>query len=143
MIEYNKVFLDTSPLIYFLDADERFGKKVKNIFEEIFISQKEMITSAVTCEEYLVYPYRTHNYEKVEVFMEFIKDCNIPICSIDTEIAKKAARIRADYKDFKAMDALQLATACIQRCDLFLTNDKQLRQFDEISCVTVEEWFIY
>lgn len=142
MIEYNKVFLDTSPLIYFLDADERFGKKVKNIFEEIFISQKEMITSAVTCEEYLVYPYRTHNYEKVEVFMEFIKDCNIPICSIDTEIAKKAARIRADYKDFKAMDALQLATACIQRCDLFLTNDKQLRQFDEISCVTVEEWFI-
>ena len=38
------------------------------------------------------------------------------------------------------MDALQLATACITGCDLFLTNDKQLRQFEEIRCITVEEW---
>ncbi len=37
------------------------------------------------------------------------------------------------------MDALQLATACIMGCDLFLTNDKQLRQFKEIKCVTVGE----
>lgn len=56
------------------------------------------------------------------------------------EIAKKASRIRAEYKDFKIMDALQLASACIQKCDLFLTNDKQLKQFEEINCVTVEEW---
>ena len=44
------------------------------------------------------------------------------------------------YKDFKTMDALQLASACIQGCDLFLTNDKQLKQFKEINCITVEEW---
>lgn len=31
------------------------------------------------------------------------------------------------------IDALQLvASACIQECDLFLTNDKQLKQFREI-----------
>lgn len=29
MIEYNKVFLDTAPLIYFLDDDINFGKKTK------------------------------------------------------------------------------------------------------------------
>ena len=38
------------------------------------------------------------------------------------------------------MDALQLASACTQGCDLFLTNDKQLRQFKELLCVTVDEW---
>ncbi|RKI37103.1 PIN domain-containing protein, partial [bacterium D16-59] len=64
---------------------------------------------------------------------------NIGIISIDKEIADKAARIRAEYKAFKAMDALQLAAACITGCDLFLTNDKQLRQFREIKCITVEE----
>ena len=48
--------------------------------------------------------------------------------------------IRAEYGYFKAMDALQLASACIHGCDLFLTNDKQLKQFKEIPCVTVEEW---
>ncbi len=38
------------------------------------------------------------------------------------------------------MDALQLAAACVLGCDLFLTNDKQLRQFKELRCITVEEW---
>lgn len=37
------------------------------------------------------------------------------------------------------MDALQLAVACLSKCDLVLTNDKQLKQFDEIKCLTVEE----
>ena len=37
------------------------------------------------------------------------------------------------------MDAIQLATACIMGCDLFLTNDKQLKQFKEIKCIVVDE----
>ncbi len=38
------------------------------------------------------------------------------------------------------MDSLQLAVAVLHDCDLFLTNDKQLKQFKEMSCITVEEW---
>ena len=38
------------------------------------------------------------------------------------------------------MDALQLATAVQEDCDVFLTNDKQLCQFKEIKCITVEDW---
>ena len=30
------------------------------------------------------------------------------------------------------MDALQIATAMLNECDLLLTNDKQLRQFKEM-----------
>lgn len=37
------------------------------------------------------------------------------------------------------MDALQLASACLDGCDLFLANDKQLKQFRELKCKTVEE----
>ncbi len=29
MTEYSKVFLDTTPLIYFLDADENFGERTR------------------------------------------------------------------------------------------------------------------
>lgn len=140
MTEYKKVFLDTTPLIYFLDADANFGDKVRGIFEEILQSEKQMFTSVITCAEYLVHPYRTGNQEKVDAFMEFVSDCNIPIFQIDLEMAKKAAGIRAEYKDFKAMDSLQLAVACIQKCDVFLTNDKQLRRFKEIPCITVADW---
>lgn len=139
MTGYKKVFLDTTPLIYFLDADVNYAEKVEEIFSDILENEKTMITSAITCTEYLTYPYRTGNVEKVNAFFEFLADCDILTCPIDVNIAKEAARIRAEYKDFKTMDCLQLATAYIQGCDLFLTNDKQLRQFKDIKCVTIDE----
>lgn len=137
---YKKVFLDTTPIIYFLDEDINYAEKVKNIFYEFLEKDKPMVTSAITCTEYMIYPYRMGNEEKINAFLEFLTDCNIPMCPIDTRIAMKAAKIRAEYKDFKTMDSLQLAVACVQGCDLFLTNDKQLRQFKEIKCVTVDEF---
>ena len=140
MTGYNKVFLDTTPLIYFLDSDIRYGEKTKVILEEILSTNKTIISSVVTCQEYLVYPYRTQNHEKINVFFEFTDACGIDLIPISVEIAKIAARIRAEYKDFKGMDSLQLAVAVHSGCDLFLTNDKQLRQFKELKCVTIEEW---
>lgn len=73
------------------------------------------------------------------MFNRLVEITNMEILEINQETARKAAQIRAEYKGFKAMDALQLAVACLSACDLFLTNDKQLKQFKEIECVTVEE----
>ena len=36
-------------------------------------------------------------------------------------------------------DALQLASAICSECDMFLTNDKQLRQVEEIQVLLVNE----
>ena len=72
-------------------------------------------------------------------FYSFIDDMEVEIKEIDMRIAVKAAQIRAEYKFFKPLDSLQLATACITGCDIFLTNDKQLKQFKEIKCVTMAD----
>ena len=142
MTGYSKVFLETAPLIYFLDNDERYGQKAQSVLEEILSGGKTIVTSAITCMEYLVYPYRTSNQQKIDVFFEFMQDLDVPLLPIDAKVAGRAAQIRAEYRDFKAMDSLQLAAAVCAGCDTFLTNDKQLRQFREINCVTVEEWII-
>ena len=139
MTGYNRVFLDMTPLIYFLDDDEHFGDKTRMILEAILSNDKTVVSSVITCAEYLVYPYRTGNQQKIDAFFEFVEDCGIELNGVDTEIAKKAAQIRADYRDFKAMDSLQLAVAVCTGRDTFLTNDRQLRQFREINCVTVED----
>jgi predicted nucleic acid-binding protein len=73
------------------------------------------------------------------MFNRLVDTMDIEVIEINQQIAKKAAQIRAGYKGFKAMDALQLAVASSFKCDLFLTNDKQLRQFKEIKCITVDE----
>ncbi|MBR1396055.1 MAG: PIN domain-containing protein [Selenomonadaceae bacterium] len=144
MTEFKKIFLDTSPIIYMLDKNvvESLKEKTQRIF--LSINEQEIepnfVISTITCEEYLVIPYRTNNQSAVESLWHFISDSHITIYEVNMDIAVKAAQIRADYKYFKAMDALQLATACVNGCDLFLTNDSQLTQFTEIKCATIADW---
>ena len=138
---FKRIFLDTSPLIYLFDEESPLCPKSEKIFNSILNeSDAEIVTSVVTCAEYLVYPYRTNNDEAVNLFWKFLEECDASILNIDIKTALKAAKIRAEYVHFKTPDALQLAAAILSGCDLFLTNDNQLKQFAEIKCVTVEEW---
>ncbi len=102
-------------------------------------SNKEFVTSTITVEEYAIVPYRENNKKLLDDFDMLMEDTETYIVDITKPIAKKAAKIRADYNKFKAMDALQLAAAVISGCDLFLTNDKQLRQFKELKVMTVDD----
>ncbi len=137
MTDFKKVFIDTAPIIYYLQNSELYYSNMKLFWREY--EECDYVTSAITVTEYLIYPYREKNLTLINSFYAFIYDMDILIKDIDEQIAEKAAQIRANYKFFKTMDALQLATACIMGCDLFLTNDKQLKQFKDISCVTVDE----
>ncbi len=142
MTDYNKVFLDTAPFIYFIEKDSnnpQYFNNMKQFFEEGYRENKEFLTSVITMAEYFVFPYRNQKMSYIDNFHRLVDTLDMEIAEVDQEIAKKAAQIRAQYKNFKAMDALQLATACVTGCDLFLTNDKQLKQFAEIKCVTVDD----
>lgn len=142
MIGFKKVFVDTAPFIYFIEKDSnnpQYYEKVKAFFKYGYDNDKRFVSSVITMEEYFVFPYRNKAYSLIDMFNRLVATTDMEIVEINQEIAKKAAQIRAEYKGFKAMDALQLATACLFGCDLFLTNDKQLKQFKEIKCITVEE----
>lgn len=137
MTDSKKIFLDTAPIIYYLQNSELYFENMKRFWNKYI--EYDFVTSAITVTEYLTYPYRQDDLKLINAFYSFVDSMDIQICNIDKKIAEKAAQIRAEYKFFKTMDALQLATACIMNCDLFLTNDKQLKQFKEIKCITVDE----
>lgn len=137
MTDFKKVFIDTAPIIYYLQNSELYFANMKVFWKQY--NECDYVTSTITITEYLTYPYRQEDMRLINSFYAFIDDMDIQVKNIDARIAEKAAKIRAEYKFFKTMDAIQLATACITGCDLFLTNDKQLRQFKEIKCITVDE----
>ena len=99
----------------------------------------QVVTSAITIEEYLVYPYSSGNMEFADNFKRFLNYMNIEIININYDIAEQASKIRGKYKGFKAMDALQISAAVESQCDVFFTNDKQLRQEKEIPCITMDD----
>ena len=137
MIDSKRIFLDTAPIVYYLESNELYYSNMKKFWKEY--EDYDFVTSTVTVTEYLTYPYQQNNLKLINAFYAFTDGMDIEIKSIDKAIAEKAAQIRAEYKFFKTMDALQLATACLSGCDLFLTNDKQLHQFKEMKCIIVEE----
>lgn len=139
MIGSKKYFIDTAPYIYYLDKNKLLYDKAKAFFKETYEADAELVTSAVTVEEYLVYPYKNDDKEAIDRFFEFIGDTETSVIHINEDIAARAARIRAKYTSFKAMDSLQLAVAVEEGCDVFLTNDKRLKKFEGVEVITVEE----
>lgn len=142
MTEYKKVFIDTAPFIYFIEGNKDnplYFDKVKRFLNDCYNNDIQFITSVITIEEYFVYPYRINAPKYIDLFERLIETLNFKVVNIDETIAKNAAKIRSDYKAFKAMDALQIATAVLNECDLLLTNDKQLRQYKNIKCITIDD----
>ncbi len=139
MIESKRIYIDTSPYIYYLEKNLQYGDRVKAFLVNNYNLGTEFVTSVITIEEYSIVPYRENNKKLLEDFDMLIEDMETSVIDITKLIAKKAAQIRAEYKNFKAMDALQLAAAVKSSCSVFLTNDKQLRQFKELKVITMED----
>ena len=139
MTDFKRVFIDTAPIIYFLENSSIYMESMKKFFTRCMKEHIQIVTSTLTIEEYLVSPYSKGKLEYVDNFKRFIEYMNIEVVDIDSSIAEQGAKIRGQYKNFKAMDALQIATSIVKKCDMFFTNDKQLRQAKELPCMTMED----
>ncbi len=134
--EYSKIFLDTAPIIYFVEQKEKYLEQIKNIFKSNYLS--EYYTSTISIAEYSLYPY-LYDKSLLKDYNKFIDRMGINLIDINKEIAEKSALIKSQYKFFKTADSLQLASALAYNCDLFITNDKQLRQFSDIETLVLDD----
>lgn len=133
------VFIDTAPLIYFIEGHSRYQEKLIELFKSNDLGDFRFQTSTLTLIELLVQPFRKQNLKLAGRYEQIITESNnIDIFDVDLEIAKQAAKLRADY-NFKTPDAIQLATGLEKNAGLFLTNDKELNKIREIEVVTLEE----
>lgn len=139
MTGFKRVFVDTAPIIYYLENSALYMEQIKEFFEKCLEGNIQIVTSAITIEEYLVFPYSSGKMELADNFKRFIEYMNIMVIDIDSNIAEQGAEIRGKYKNFKAMDALQIAAAVVSGCNMFFTNDKQLRQEKELPCMTMDD----
>lgn len=124
-----KSFFDTSIFIYALENN---SIAAQNLFQRA-LNEGTVGTSTITIMEYATGCLKHGKIERLNNFRYFLKALMFEVVPIDDAIALKAAEIRANYPFFKAMDALQLATAFVSKADVFYTNDKQLVQYKEIA----------
>jgi predicted nucleic acid-binding protein len=136
----NKViFLDTSPLIYFIEGNSEYQKKLEQIFRANDKGDFTFITSSITLLEVLVKPLREGQTELADKYKKILTTApGIEIFDITNELAVKAAELRAKY-NLRTPDSIQIATATENNAAYFLTNDIRLKSISEINGVMLSE----
>ncbi|MDR3181234.1 MAG: PIN domain-containing protein [Prevotellaceae bacterium] len=136
------IFIDTAPLIYYIEENPIYLKPLRHLFLAYEEYGYLFMSSVITLIEVLVLPLRYKKNELAQRYETILTNSKaIKLIAIDDEIAKIAARLRAEYS-LKTPDAIQLATAIAYSADTFLTNDKRLKTIKEINVITLDELVI-
>ena len=133
------LFLDTAPVIYYVEQNPAYFARVKGVFERVDDGMITAVTSPITLSECLVFPYRHNNAQLRSDFFDLIVQGNYTeFLAIDAQIGEQAAELRARY-NLTLADALQFAVALAAGCDAFLTNDKRLQRVSELIVLVVDD----
>ena len=134
-----KIFLDTAPVIYFVEKNPNFVPDLHIIFQKMDEGELSAVISPITLAECLVLPYKLGKSDLAKSFLELLTDSDsVLFYPSDEMVADKAAELRARY-NLTLADAFQLATALRAGCDAFLTNDTQLKRVEEIPVLVLAE----
>ncbi len=132
------LFIDTSIFIYLFEDHTRFGPILGNLFEDLSKGKFSGITSVITVSEVLTKPYQNHDHDLIIQYQDIFTHLpHLKVASFSFEAAVRAAQIRARY-EFKMLDSIQLAIAYFEGCKSFLTNDKELTKFKNLSILYLE-----
>lgn len=134
------VFLDTAPLIYYVEEHERYLPLVANVFERLDNGTLFAVTSPVTLAECLVVPFRANQSALRQAFIDLLTGGrSTRFTPIDQEAGQRAAELRAKY-NLTLTDAFQIAVALTTHCDAFLTNDITLKRVVDLPILVLDEF---
>lgn len=136
------LFLDTAPVIYYIEKNPQFFQLVEVIFDAVDRGNIKAVTSPITLSESLIFPFKQSNTLLAQTFSDLIVHANnTQFININQHIGTLAAQLRVQY-NLALMDAIQIATAIQSNCDGFLTNDVQLKRVSHIDIVVLQDYSV-
>lgn len=135
-----RVFIDTAPIIYFIEKHKRYINIVRPVFTEIDSGKIEALTSTITLLEVLVHPFKTNNEKLAERYREILLNSeNLTTFEILHEVSEISSKLRAEYS-IKTPDAIQIAVGILYGADKFLTNDPNLKKVIDIEVLVLDDF---
>jgi len=141
LTDIKKVALDTSVFIYYIEENEKYIDILDYIFDKVSSDKDELkaVTSTVTLLEVLVKPIKAGDVELIQKYERLLTHSkHLTIHALTPEVATKAANLRAKY-NLRTPDAIQIAVAILQRANIFLTNDFNLKKVTEIPVIVLDK----
>jgi predicted nucleic acid-binding protein len=131
-----RVYLDTNIIIYAVEGFSDAAVQIQALLTAMDNAEIVAVTSALTLAEVLVKPFKDQNQAVAQAYKTFLTPTPVlQLIPITNNILEEAARVRATTR-LKLPDAIHTATARINGCNSFLTNDDS---FDSFTAMTVKK----
>jgi uncharacterized protein len=124
-----KAYLDAVVVIYLVERRPAFGPRATAALNRVRPTQ--IVVTDLLQMECLVWPRRQADVKLEADFLAFL-NTGTTWFAIESATFHRATDLRAKYPKLKTPDALHLAAAIESGCDVFVTNDAQLRTVTEI-----------
>lgn len=125
-----KLYLDSVVVIYLVEQHSTFGPVATRAVTRL--GPTALVGTELTRMECLILPRRRNDQAREADFNRFFAQKYLPFPLIEAAAFHRATDLRAKYPKLKTPDALHLAAAIEAGCDVFVTNDAQLRVVTEI-----------
>ena len=133
------VYLDTNSFIYSVERIDPYQAILNILWQVVANGQLTVVTSELTLLEVLVKPLKLGDTATADTFRTVL--CHSPdvqMLPITQGVLEKAASLRATL-DLKTPDAIHAATASLNKCVLFVTNDSAFRRLSDLTVMLLSE----
>ena len=122
-----RVYFDANIIIYLIEGFPLYQKLINDV--QLILENDDFVayTSELSICESLIKPFKVKADNTASLFRTFLEESGcFSMIAIDRDILIKSAHIAASTA-MKTPDAIHIATAMASGCDLFLSNDKNIR----------------
>jgi predicted nucleic acid-binding protein len=131
------LYLDANVFVYALEGHTEFAAGVCELLSSISDGDVLAVTRELTLAELLVKPFRVGSAELQAAYLELLRDrAGLRIVPVSREVLIESARLRA-IEAMRLPDGIHFATARLQRCEAFVSNDLRLRPHAGVRIVRI------
>lgn len=121
------IALDTNIFILAYNKRNNQGETARKLLDKLTKQGSQVFISVLVFEEFLVKIYKQGLEKNLADYENFLTGAGVyTVVDVNRQIARFAAKIRADYPSVRASDAIHIASAIESGVKEFITTDRRL-----------------
>ena len=120
-------YLDADVVIFSVERIEPYHQLLSPLWAAAARGEVRLVGSELLLLETTIKPIRDANAMLLSAFRRLLTNTSFEVLPITRSVLERAAQLRAASK-LQTSDAIHAATSAIERCDVFLSNDKGYRR---------------
>jgi predicted nucleic acid-binding protein len=133
-----RIYLDTAAIIYGIEEPTRWSV-LKPLWQLAIEGTITVVVSELALLEVLTGPMKHQNSALIASYEKLFESPQLQVRPIDRIVLRAAAELRASIPALRTPDAIHAATASLENCVRFITNDKGFRRLPQLSVLLLDE----